>query len=841
MAIATFQKVSQESHHYSSHILNFNLVHFWSVPRLTTGLRCCRSLAAIWPMAGLSRARFGRSFLRLHVPASQGTRACLQPTFANVTRSTGPVFSHAYPCAPNFAKTWHGSSISTSPQHSNLAFCQWREASVCRLIEGQNERPPTTTKMCRVVYVHFACGHSDIVSTPCELAQDLPFYLKHACANYTGPVSMNPPSLCGRGKYYCGKAPVDGVFLNGVHMTLERRQGTLLQIDQKIALLKQRAREFTEAANRNNITLDARRKHPAYGVINNNYGFLMQQRSRIDYDRRKVTHVIKHAIEFFRERRELAAQQAALGFQPAFTLPPGAGSIPMEYAPAGSFNNTGFDMPMAAPGIPLAESGNPMAAAGIPMAAQPMAMTQQAIDVSQGTQMPEQTISHLTPSGGSNIDVIHVRRDTDPLTTPGQAATPNLTPQKALQPDVLLVPSDSGLKSAAILKRVIKQNSNTSGPRRRKPASPAKPSPAPAEDRNIVRRSDRVRTKKVTYAESQTSDFSRDSSPDKYEEESPVKSISEWSESPEPVSRRAKKQQRKPQRSVHGGNESNRSNNVTLASKIGDWKRRKGDTTDDTSGKSTSAQYASGKCERAAGQQEDAQSTGSACTSSKLWKAPRSQHSQVMMQGTAPSASTRQGTFSSGISAPQPPHSNSMQASLGRPFPDNTNEAAVFGPNLFNTYLQQSWPGGHHRSQPTQAWSVQQNAQNPSQQQTMMAGNNMQSATDFGQTQPPLNNQYIGGVDNFTTPSGPSNAALASAMQAMAPYFAATKAASTQQGVFPHGSDGYVGGYTPNPVSGLQTPSDSRADSVIYPEANCLSDIDVETYFDYVSTIRAHN
>lgn len=44
---------------------------------------------------------------------------------------------------------------------------------------------------------------------------------------------------------------------------------------------------------------------------------------------------------------------------------------------------------------------------------------------------------------------------------------------------------------------------------------------------------DSVRTKKGTYAESQTSDFSHDSSPGEDEEESSVKSTSEWSGSPE--------------------------------------------------------------------------------------------------------------------------------------------------------------------------------------------------------------------------------------------------------------------------------------------------------------------
>lgn len=228
-----------------------------------------------------------------------------------------------------------------------------------------------------------------------------------------------------------------------------------------------------------------------------------------------------------------------------------------------------------------------------------------------------------------------------------EKTVPAYTARKTLPPTSALARSGSVTNNYQGARTM--SNNSADAPRRRdrtrkQPSAPAASVAPDNMDMTNVRRSTRVRKKKVMYAESQGSSPSRDSSPDKKFE--PVeKSASEWSEPPSSPEKLQEKQS-KLQRDSNGRfvKTSKRSSGESLASKIGDYQSRTGNADGGTSGKSVSKRG----MQKTGGQvamQQGGPSVSRGATN-KVWYAEPSEHYQAMLKGGATSlAARRPGKF----------------------------------------------------------------------------------------------------------------------------------------------------------------------------------------------------
>lgn len=241
--------------------------------------------------------------------------------------------------------------------------------------------------MCYQAFVHYACGHDEIIATACPIGEGITYFVKHACPNYQSE-SKYPIALCGIGKFYCGKMEVDGAFLDGVHGALKRFEADLQHVDWSLAVMKQKAMQFTRVANQYNIAKEVRPRHAAYGKILSQNNKLVQRRTMVLADLKKVIHIISEAVDYF-QRKQLLTGQVDLFIQPAFVTSDVNCRLPMELMPL-------EPLPTLPPGIPI-----------VP---QYVAPTELAINAGQGNQLTHQTTALLPPSEGDEIQVTHIRR-----------------------------------------------------------------------------------------------------------------------------------------------------------------------------------------------------------------------------------------------------------------------------------------------------------------------------------------------------------------------------------------------------------------------------------------------
>ena len=154
--------------------------------------------------------------------------------------------------------------------------------------------------MCFQAFGHYSCGHTKLVERECELAQNIPLYIKVKCPNYRYE-SRRANILCGDGKFYC-KQTKDGPFLDGLNNNLSSAQREIALIDNRIDKVLAVQESFTNAANAAGISLELRKKHPAYPRLQGSHEQLVQKRKIADHIRRRAWSTIQQAIQFYSTR-----------------------------------------------------------------------------------------------------------------------------------------------------------------------------------------------------------------------------------------------------------------------------------------------------------------------------------------------------------------------------------------------------------------------------------------------------------------------------------------------------------------------------------------------------------
>ncbi|KAK1072761.1 hypothetical protein LTR74_002276 [Friedmanniomyces endolithicus] len=354
--------------------------------------------------------------------------------------------------------------------------------------------------MCFVGYVHFAWGHKRIDSRDCDyaLAVQSPFFIRYQCPNYT-QARASPGFACGTGKFYC-KETKDGPFLEHLHQTAAVAQDDMTRIEAQLAKLMEASHTFTEEWNRRGVPSVVRPQLQSFQYISTQHRRLMVERGNTRQTHDQSLAVIEQARAYFtRVNHSLRMGEAPVypPFVPSSNL---FGKIPAEIAMARNAH------------IAARDNGQlhaPQRPASTPHAT--LLPPSPAVSNIRVSQRRSAYHSHH-PAGALSRQTLHLSQ---PSSHALSSAQPRVKEQlHDLSIDMQPPPSIKS-KRGRPFKNVVS--------RTRK----AQFRDSTHDDDNDVRRSVRVRNKRVNYADSATShEASREPSPEKSDMfgSSPIKS-----------------------------------------------------------------------------------------------------------------------------------------------------------------------------------------------------------------------------------------------------------------------------------------------------------------------------
>ncbi|KAK0309359.1 hypothetical protein LTR01_004466 [Friedmanniomyces endolithicus] len=402
--------------------------------------------------------------------------------------------------------------------------------------------------MCFVGFVHFACGHQRIDARDCDyaLALQLPFFIRHQCPYYSQS-RASPGFACGTGMFYC-KETKDGAFLEHLHQTVTIAQEDLSRIENQLAKLMNASQMFTEEWNRRGVPSGVRPQLQSFQYIATQHHRLMVERGNTRQTRDQSLAVIEQARAHF-TRVGYATNMGETPTYPPFVPSSNIfGKVPAEIAMAydahiAARDNGQLQMPQYPVPIPHEAPLPPSPAVSnvrIPQRRSAYHSHHPAGVLSRQTSHLSQPSSHVL--GSAQIPLVK-----DELHDLSNDLSNNMQPPPSI-------------------KRKRGQPSKNAVSRTRRPQF----KDSTQEDDNDVRRSVRVRNKRVNYADSATSEeASREPSPEKSDVSgfSPLK----FDESASPVrsadDRRlmtsSQPSARKPQKQPS-----------TLSDRLNDWARR---------------------------------------------------------------------------------------------------------------------------------------------------------------------------------------------------------------------------------------------------------------------------
>lgn len=332
--------------------------------------------------------------------------------------------------------------------------------------------------MCFQGYAHWLCGHTSLFEEECSLATSLEvsFYLKVACPNYTISV-RSPQTLCGKGSFYCAQTN-DGRKLDHLHAVCATTQEDITRIESSIYGengLRERGNAIGSSILKSGGSKEDCDKDERIRSVFAEVGSLNREVEELKRKGGDAQGLIEQARLFYEQK---AAYYAGGGRPRAPGLYPpmlqGVGPRPR----------------------PLANL------AGGRERRRQMSVGQQH---QTGVQYPGHVPDVHYQAEQCNAVPAQVEQYTPGFHHLGQYAAP---PLQDVRYHTGHMQVGAGAYQPEIDRRQESSQSQPLQKRRRKNSSPEKPSPP-------IRRSSRVRTKKVTYAESESDPISRTPSPEK--------------------------------------------------------------------------------------------------------------------------------------------------------------------------------------------------------------------------------------------------------------------------------------------------------------------------------------
>ncbi|KAK6413499.1 hypothetical protein LTR81_012615 [Elasticomyces elasticus] len=410
--------------------------------------------------------------------------------------------------------------------------------------------------MCFVGYVYFKCGHQNIIAQDCEiaLAADTPFYIRHECPEYDSS-SLTPDAACGKGKFYCCETK-DGPFLEHLHHEVMVGKVALQGVEHALAQVVDVGRTLHAQWDQHGVPLPVRQHLLEYKSVHAKHAEGVQKRNEIRHRLQQSIQVIEQAKVYYGKMNEHLLNGAG-----ASNLPSVSASAYPPFVPSSNlFGKMPAEMAMAR-------------GTYLPALNATVAHSQQAPAVMQHS-------AHLPPSPPASGAQMPPPRPNRSAHHPGGGPTRQISAISIPQDDVEPSQHEEIVQSQ-------ESGDMQPPPSTRKRGRPTKRAPkletqsSLQDDAESMRRSTRVRNKKVNYSEPVDSrETSREPSPDKSDASgfSPAKS----DERDDSIS---------PSRSTTGRNQSSlrkqgaresRTPVASLSERLNDWARQSNATKTNT-------------------------------------------------------------------------------------------------------------------------------------------------------------------------------------------------------------------------------------------------------------------
>ncbi|KAK4890589.1 hypothetical protein LTR27_010751 [Elasticomyces elasticus] len=396
--------------------------------------------------------------------------------------------------------------------------------------------------------VYFNCGHQNIIAQDCEiaLAADIPFYIRHECPDYRFS-SLTPDAACGKGKFYCCETK-DGPFLEHLHQQVIDGKVELQGVENGIAQVVDFGRRWTAQWDQHGVPMQVRQHLKEYKHIHVMHTEGLQKRNEIRHNLQQSLQVIEQAKFYYEKMNEhLLSGASATAYPPFVPSSNLFGKMPAEMAMArGTY-------------LPVLST----------IAAYPQ---QVPAAIQQSSELPPSP-----PASGAQMPPPRSNRGAH---HPGGGPTRQISAISVPQDDVEPSQHEEIVQSQESGDMQPPPSTRKRGRQTRR-APKLEPQSSLQDDAESMRRSTRVRNKKVNYSEPVDSrETSREPSPDKSDASgfSPAKS----DERDDSIS---------PSRSITGRNQSSlrkqgaresRTPVASLSERLNDWARQSNPTKTNT-------------------------------------------------------------------------------------------------------------------------------------------------------------------------------------------------------------------------------------------------------------------
>ncbi|KAI7538561.1 hypothetical protein KC331_g10278 [Hortaea werneckii] len=342
--------------------------------------------------------------------------------------------------------------------------------------------------MCFQDFLYYPCGHSKIVDTKCDEAKqlDVTYWQQYACPHYENR-TLRVPYLCGAARFYCSHS-ADAPFLDHAFQIRVASQDTVNKVGSQLAVEYANVTNFVRHAEELQIPSHDWPNIPAHRQIKETIQVLRPKLKDAQQHFNEATAILRQAQHYFAQLAQQPASHTSNATPPFAPGPNALSKVPLEVQGA-SFGQR----------IGPVEDNNGRDARNLAtepenLAAMDANQKQASAQPSPGPIISNQAQLPIREPEGPNYRVLTYEEKHEVAIKAARRAEASMPKPK---------------------KRVAAEEETSPAKPKKKgrPSKKAKPSQEPASESEAIRRSNRVRDRKVDYAESPGS-----------EERSPLKS-----------------------------------------------------------------------------------------------------------------------------------------------------------------------------------------------------------------------------------------------------------------------------------------------------------------------------
>ncbi|KAI7322622.1 hypothetical protein KC315_g8769 [Hortaea werneckii] len=331
--------------------------------------------------------------------------------------------------------------------------------------------------MCFQDFVYYPCGHSKIVDTKCDEAKqlDVTYWQQYACPHYENR-TLHVPYLCGAARFYCSLS-ADAPFLDHAFQIRVASQDTVNKVGSQLAVEYANVTNFVRQAKELQIPSHDWPNIPAHRQIKETIEVLRPKLKDAQQHFNEATAILRQAQQYFAQLAQQPANHTSNATPPFAPGPNALSRVPSEVQgpsfgqrPGPVEDNNGRD-------------AHDLATEPDNLAAMDASQKQTSAQPSPGPTISSQTQLPITELEGHKHRVLTYEEKHEVAIKAARRAEASMPKAK---------------------KRIAaeEETSPVKPKKKGRSSKKAKLSQEPASESEAIRRSNRVRDRKIDYAES---------------------------------------------------------------------------------------------------------------------------------------------------------------------------------------------------------------------------------------------------------------------------------------------------------------------------------------------------